>query len=75
MSPQLFRFMRQAAGYTQQRLAAELGVSNILISRIEHGDRRITEKIERKFREVVGMTVEREESAKALLKIGGDAKW
>ena len=35
------------------------------------GDRRITEKLERKFREVVGVTVEREESAKTLLKMGG----
>lgn len=68
MNPQLFRFMRQAAGYTQQQLANKLGVSNILISRIERGDRRLTEKLERKFREVANVTVEREESAKVLIK-------
>lgn len=60
MNRQTFRLVRQASGYTQRELAAELGVSHVLISLMEKGDRRITEKIERKFREVVGVTAESE---------------
>lgn len=71
MNPQLFRYLRQANRLTQQQLADKLGVSNILISRIENGDRRITEKLERKFRQVLNITVEHEESARVL--IGGIA--
>lgn len=66
MNRQTFRLLRQAAGYTQRDLAAELGVSHVLISLMEKGDRRITEAIERKFRKVVGVTVDSEITANQL---------
>lgn len=72
MNPRLFKLMRQAAGLTQRDLAAELGVSTALICLMEKGERRITEPIERKFREIVGMSEESEIMAKTLL--GGKAK-
>jgi DNA-binding XRE family transcriptional regulator len=67
MNPRLFKLMRQAAGYNQSRLAAELDVSPTLICLIEKGEKRLTERVERRFREVVGCTEESEIMATLLL--------
>lgn len=68
MNPQLFKLMRQAAGYSQSGLADAIGVSQTLICLIEKGEKRLTERIEKRFREIIGVTEEREILAGMLLK-------
>mgnify|MGYP001245667768 CR=1 FL=1 len=67
MNPQLFKLIRQAAGYTQSSLAAAIGVSPTLICLIEKGEKRITARIEKRFRDIVGVTPEKEMAVNALL--------
>ncbi|MBB6447381.1 helix-turn-helix domain-containing protein [Bacillus benzoevorans] len=68
MNPQLFKLMRQAAGYSQSGLAAAIGVSPTLICLTEKGEKRISKRVEKGFREIVEVTEEREILAGMLLK-------
>lgn len=67
MNPQLFKLMRQAAGYTQSGLATAIGVSPTLICLIEKGEKRITARTEKKIRELLGVTPEKEIMARQFL--------
>lgn len=67
MNPQLFKLMRQLAGFNQSQLAREMSVSPALICLIEKGNKRITARVEKRFREITGMTEESENMALSLL--------
>jgi putative transcriptional regulator len=54
MSSELFRFIRQSKGLSQQEMADKLGVSKPLICLIENNKKNISDRVRGRLRETFG---------------------
>lgn len=54
MNAELFRFIRQSKGLTQQEMGDLLGVSKPLICLIEGNKKNISDRVKRRLRETFG---------------------
>lgn len=52
MHGRTIRLVRVAKGMSQDELAKHMGVTYAYVSKIEKGERRVTERFERRFREL-----------------------
>lgn len=58
MKPELFNVIRRLNGLTQRAMADRLSVSRSLVTKIESGDRVITDDVRRKLTGEFGLTPE-----------------
>lgn len=56
MDREILRFIRQSNKLTVREFGAKVSVSYTLISRIEGGDRRLTDRVKRKVMDAFGLT-------------------
>lgn len=54
MNAKLFKFIRQSKGLTQQEAADMLGISKTLVCLIERGNKGISDRVNKRFRETFG---------------------
>jgi transcriptional regulator with XRE-family HTH domain len=67
MNAEIMRFIRKTNDLSKREFAAKINVSHSLISRIEGGDRRITDKIQGRIVETFGLTEEKLMSIRLLI--------
>ncbi|MCC5802253.1 helix-turn-helix domain-containing protein [Rossellomorea vietnamensis] len=67
MDRQVMRFIRTSNGLTAREFASKVNVSYSLISRIEGGDRRLTDRVKQKIMVAFGLTEEKLVSIKLLI--------
>lgn len=67
MDNQTLRFIRTSSKLSIREFASKINVSHSLISRIEGGDRRLTDRVKRKVIETFGLTEEKLVTIKLLI--------
>jgi transcriptional regulator with XRE-family HTH domain len=67
VNAEIVRFIRKTNDLSVREFATKINVSHSLISRIEGGDRRITDKIRRRIVETFGLTDEKLMAIKLLI--------
>ncbi|PWK07035.1 helix-turn-helix domain-containing protein [Tumebacillus permanentifrigoris] len=61
------RLVRVAKGMSQDELADHIGITKVYVSKIEKGERRVTERFERRFRELFADDAEQIDALTSIL--------